>query len=31
MGDSDKEYEEEQEVPTFDIGEEDVCAGFAAV
>jgi hypothetical protein len=31
MGDSDEEEEEEMEVPTFDIGEEGMCAGFAAV
>ena len=31
MGDSDEENEEEHEVPTFDIGEDDVCADFAAV
>jgi hypothetical protein len=31
MEDSDEGEAEEMEVPTFDIGEEDVCAGFAAV
>ena len=31
MDDSDEEIEEEQEVPTFVIGDDDVCAGFAAV
>jgi hypothetical protein len=31
MGESDDEEEEEMEVPMFDIGEEDICAGFAVV